>query len=45
MSLARASLWTAASTLVKIGAGLAVIKLLAVTFGPQALGWPVITAS
>ncbi|WOA53515.1 lipid III flippase WzxE [Dickeya solani] len=38
MSLARASLWTAASTLVKIGAGLAVIKLLAVTFGPQGVG-------
>ncbi|ADN00454.1 lipid III translocase [Dickeya dadantii 3937] len=38
MSLARASLWTAASTLVKIGAGLAVIKLLAVTFGPEGVG-------
>ncbi|MDU2479175.1 MAG: lipid III flippase WzxE, partial [Klebsiella sp.] len=30
MSLAKASLWTAASTLVKIGAGLLVVKLLAV---------------
>ncbi|ULR30875.1 lipid III flippase WzxE [Dickeya fangzhongdai] len=38
MSLARASLWTAASTLVKIGAGLAVVKLLAVTFGPEGVG-------
>ncbi|RNM25069.1 lipid III flippase WzxE [Dickeya undicola] len=38
MSLARASLWTAASTLVKIGAGLVVIKLLAVTFGPEGVG-------
>ncbi|PVW57310.1 cytochrome, partial [Klebsiella pneumoniae] len=27
MSLAKASLWTAASTLVKIGAGLLVVKL------------------
>ncbi len=31
---AKASLWTAASTLVKIGAGLLVGKLLAVSFGP-----------
>ena len=31
MSLAKASLWTAASTLVKIGAGLLVGKLLAVS--------------
>ncbi|MEI7188672.1 lipid III flippase WzxE [Dickeya dianthicola] len=38
MSLARASLWTAASTLVKIGVGLAVIKLLAVTYGPEGVG-------
>ncbi|WP_223195375.1 hypothetical protein, partial [Salmonella enterica] len=34
MSLAKASLWTAVSTLVKIGAGLLVVKLLAVSFGP-----------
>ncbi|MBW0623461.1 hypothetical protein JET51_22560, partial [Escherichia coli] len=33
-----ASLWTAASTLVKIGAGLLVGKLLAVSFGPAGLG-------
>ncbi|VEB51953.1 lipopolysaccharide biosynthesis protein [Salmonella enterica subsp. enterica] len=32
MSLAKASLWTAVSTLVKIGAGLLVVKLLAVSF-------------
>ena len=38
MSLAKASLWTAASTLVKIGAGLLVGKLLAVSFGPAGLG-------
>lgn len=38
MSLAKASLWTAASTLVKIGAGLLVVKLLAVNFGPEGLG-------
>ncbi|MBX9446820.1 lipid III flippase WzxE [Dickeya chrysanthemi] len=38
MSLARASLWTAASTLVKIGAGLVVVKLLAMTFGPEGVG-------
>ncbi|QDX28624.1 lipid III flippase WzxE [Dickeya poaceiphila] len=38
MSLARASLWTAASTLVKIGAGLVIIKLLAVAFGPEGVG-------
>ncbi|MBI0543565.1 lipid III flippase WzxE, partial [Dickeya dianthicola] len=38
MSLARASLWTAASTLVKIGVGLVIIKLLAVTFGPEGVG-------
>lgn len=38
MSLAKASLWTAASTLVKIGAGLLVIKLLAVSFGPAGVG-------
>lgn len=38
MSLAKASLWTAASTLVKIGAGLLVVKLLAVSFGPSGVG-------
>ncbi len=38
MSLAKASVWTAASTLVKIGAGLLVVKLLAVSFGPAGVG-------
>ncbi|WP_039055066.1 lipid III flippase WzxE [Enterobacter sp. Bisph1] len=38
MSLAKASTWTAASTLVKIGAGLLVVKLLAVAFGPSGVG-------
>ncbi|EBU1656678.1 lipid III flippase WzxE, partial [Salmonella enterica] len=38
MSLAKASLWTAVSTLVKIGAGLLVVKLLAVSFGPSGVG-------
>lgn len=38
MSLAKASVWTAASTLVKIGIGLLVVKLLAVSFGPQGVG-------
>ncbi|SQI28173.1 lipopolysaccharide biosynthesis protein [Salmonella enterica subsp. arizonae] len=38
MSLAKASLWTAVSTLVKIGAGLLVVKLLAVSFGPAGVG-------
>jgi len=38
MSLAKASVWTAASTLVKIGAGLLVVKLLAVTYGPSGVG-------
>ncbi|MCZ6412887.1 lipid III flippase WzxE, partial [Cronobacter sakazakii] len=38
MSLAKASVWTAASTLVKIGAGLLVVKLLAVAFGPVGVG-------
>lgn len=38
MSLARASVWTAASTLVKIGAGLLVVKLLAVAYGPDGVG-------
>lgn len=35
MSLAKASIWTAGSTLIKIGAGLLVVKLLAVSFGPS----------
>lgn len=38
MSLAKASLWTAASTLVKIAAGLLVVKLLAIAFGPTGVG-------
>ncbi|XTZ38433.1 lipid III flippase WzxE [Salmonella enterica] len=38
MSLAKASIWTAASTLVKIGVGLLVVKLLAVAFGPAGVG-------
>ncbi len=38
MSLAKASVWTAGSTLIKIGAGLLVVKLLAVTFGPDGVG-------
>lgn len=38
MSLAKASVWTAASTLVKIAAGLVVVKLLAVSFGPDGVG-------
>lgn len=38
MSLAKASIWTASSTLIKIGAGLLVVKLLAVTFGPSGVG-------
>lgn len=38
MSLAKASVWTAASTLVKIAAGLIIIKMLAVSFGPSGVG-------
>ncbi|EXU74659.1 lipid III flippase WzxE [Erwinia mallotivora] len=38
MSLAKASVWTAASTLVKIAAGLLVVKMLAVSFGPGGVG-------
>ncbi|WP_158784323.1 lipid III flippase WzxE [Pantoea sp. BAV 3049] len=38
MSLAKASVWTAASTLVKIAAGLLVVKMLAVSFGPSGVG-------
>ncbi len=38
MSLAKASLWTASSTLVKIGVGLLVVKLLAVAYGPEGIG-------
>ncbi|MDX7019388.1 lipid III flippase WzxE, partial [Klebsiella aerogenes] len=30
--------WTAGSTLIKIGAGLLVVKLLAVSFGPSGVG-------
>nr|WP_314426788.1 lipid III flippase WzxE [uncultured Erwinia sp.] len=38
MSLARASVWTAASTLIKIAAGLLVVKMLAVSYGPSGVG-------
>ncbi|TKI03895.1 lipid III flippase WzxE [Martelella alba] len=38
MSLARASIWTAGSTAVKIAVGLLVVKLLAVSFGPDGVG-------
>ncbi|WP_380184480.1 lipid III flippase WzxE [Kalamiella sp. sgz302252] len=38
MSLAKASVWTAASTLVKIAAGLLVVKMLAISFGPAGVG-------
>lgn len=38
MSLAKAFGWTSISVLIKLGAGLAVIKLFAVTFGPSGLG-------
>lgn len=38
MSLAKASVWTAGSTLIKIGAGLLIVKLLAITFGPSGVG-------
>ena len=38
MSLAKASVWTASSTLIKIIAGLFVVKLLAVSFGPEGIG-------
>ena len=38
MSLAKASIWTAGSTLIKIGAGLLVVKLLAIAFGPSGVG-------
>jgi antigen flippase len=38
MSLAKASVWTAGSTLVKIGVGLLVVKLLAIEFGPEGVG-------
>lgn len=38
MSLAKASVWTAGSTLIKIGLGLVVMKLLAVAFGPSGVG-------
>lgn len=38
MSLAKASVWTAGSTLIKIGVGLLIVKLLAVSFGPSGVG-------
>ncbi|MFP3019097.1 MAG: lipid III flippase WzxE [Arsenophonus sp.] len=38
MSLAKSSIWTAISTLVKIGIGLIIIKLFAVSFGPSGAG-------
>lgn len=38
MSFARASIWTASSTLTKILCGLVIIKLLAVTYGPEGIG-------
>ena len=38
MSLAKTTLWTAASTLTKIIAGLLVVKILAVTYGPSGVG-------
>ncbi|RAW92704.1 lipid III flippase WzxE [Photorhabdus laumondii] len=38
MSLAKASIWTAGSTLIKIGVGLLIVKLLAVAFGPSGVG-------
>lgn len=38
MSLAKASVWTAVSTLVKIAAGLLVVKMLAVSYGPAGVG-------
>ncbi len=38
MSLAKSAVWTAGSTLIKIGVGLLVIKLLAVSFGPTGVG-------
>lgn len=38
MSLAKASFWTASAILIKIGVGLLVVKLLAVSFGPAGVG-------
>lgn len=38
MSLAKASIWSASSTLIKIGAGLLMVKLMAITFGPSGVG-------
>ncbi|MTC46700.1 lipid III flippase WzxE, partial [Providencia sp. wls1922] len=38
MSLAKASVWTAGSTLIKIGVGLLIVKLFAVSFGPSGVG-------
>lgn len=38
MSLANTYVWTGLSTLIKISAGLLVVKVLAVTFGPDRIG-------
>lgn len=38
MSFAKASVWSASSTLIKIGAGLLMIKLMAIAFGPAGVG-------
>ncbi|MGP1930747.1 MAG: lipid III flippase WzxE [Arsenophonus sp. ET-YP4-MAG3] len=38
MSLTKASIWTAISILIKIGTGLIIIKLLAISFGPIGVG-------
>ena len=38
LSLAKASAWTTASTIVKIAAGLLIVKMLALTFGPAGVG-------
>jgi antigen flippase len=38
LSLAKASAWTTASTIIKIAAGLLIVKMLALTFGPAGVG-------
>lgn len=38
MSFAKASLWTASSTLTKILCGLLIVKLLAISYGPEGIG-------
>ncbi|KYP96713.1 O-antigen translocase, partial [Sodalis-like endosymbiont of Proechinophthirus fluctus] len=38
MSLTNASVWTMLSTIIKIGTGLLVVKVLAVAFGPDGVG-------